>query len=270
LLGVEHVLGARGVEALADLLEGRVVVRWSSSGGKGKVSKQSDVEYRKSVRIDEPRSHAEFFLQEALELALYHRFCKSREALILHGKLHDSAADFALLDKSRKPILVAVKEDQLTPGKNVADVTEQLTKYVKVVYPKRTLREHATLYCRHGVEVSASFEYRNPDYVQTCTLRNKQRPYGWLNLYCPRHFEYYRQGEDPAQALEILRGDYEYVVGGSLDGLSPNEPLPVNRGVVNAELGRSELPARIDEVPVELWNFVSPTNWLRSQRGAEP
>ncbi len=187
----------------------------------------------------------------------------------MHVKLHGSTADFALLDNKRKLILVEVKKDQLTPSK-AANTTRQLTKYVKEAYPKLTLQQHATMHCRHGVELSAPFEYRNPEYLQTCTLRNEERPYGWLNLYCPQRFEYYRKGEDPALALVILRGDYEHLVGGSLDGLSADEPLPVGRCVVNAGAGSAELPARIDEVPVELWNFAGPTDRIGPQRGAEP
>ncbi|MFV8755072.1 hypothetical protein ACNOYE_31365 [Nannocystaceae bacterium ST9] len=220
---------------------------------------------KESKKLDSDRRLSELWLQEALELSLYERFCSGKmgehaeRALILHAKRHGSFADFALLDANRKLILVELKRGRLSAG-DVERTLKQVGKYVEE-YPKHTLGEISTWYCQHGVDVNVWFEYRGDDCLPD-GLDAKSR-YGRLIRWSKTNPNYYLEGtKDPGRAFEILCNDYARIVEKTLDGLGVNDRLEVSRCIMIAEeWPDSAPPDSVDDVSFELWKYVAPEKW---------
>jgi hypothetical protein len=217
----------------------------------------------KSKKLDSDRRLSEFWLQEALELSLYERFCRSNEtgaerALILHAKGHGSLPDFALLDANRKLILVELKRGRLTMTA-ANEALDQVNRYARE-YPKEwNLGQLAVWYCRHCVAVNVWFEYRGEHSLQS--KPDAESRYGRLFEWSSKNGQHYLEGtKNPDRAFEILCDDYSTIVGKTLDGLGMDDRLNVSRCIVLAEHWPDELlmPERIEGISLELWTTRHP------------
>lgn len=217
---------------------------------------------------DRDRRYYESWLHDALELSLFDRFSLRRglekgqiheKALILHGPRSGSHPDFALLDASRKLILVELKRGPIETMKKAEQAAAQVRKYA-ANYATRRLGELAQWYCQHGVDVNTTFGYRNEDYIVTDEKGNNE--YGRLNRWSLTNLPEYRKGcADTDTALAALGVDYSELVQGSLDGLGVDDRLEVARCILIAEewptgFDRSEAAAGI-----ELWTYPAPAQW---------
>jgi hypothetical protein len=217
-----------------------------------------------STSLDKDRRLSEFWLQEALELSLYERFCtsKAERALILHAKRHGSLSDFALLDENRKLILVELKRGRLTTAAAKRAQAQVVDKYLNE-YLKLALGELATWYCQHGVDVNVWFEYRGEYCLQPGPDAGSR--YGRL-IHCgSRNVPHYLEGAaDPDKALEILREDYSNIVGKQLDDLGGDARLEVSRCILIAEDWPTDfVPKPVNGVAFELWTYPAPTEWAK-------
>jgi hypothetical protein len=217
---------------------------------------------RTITTADGDRRLSEYWLQEVIEMALYHRFCRkdsSQRALILHGSRDGSYPDFALLDANQTLILVEIKYGHVSLG-GAREAHGQLAGYMSK-YRQLTLQDHATWYCRHGVDVAVSFEYRR----RACLRSDGKSRYGKLIHYGTNNVEYYLEGaDDPERALQILGLDYARVVGGTLDISRGSKTFSVSRCILiaQADWPPGFVCESVDGVEFERWSYRAPETWI--------